>query len=103
VFCAGLMTRIILLILMSPFDHGELVTDYEDDEPPCEEETTCEEDELLAPEPDEVEEERRPFSYVNFRVPPLICCIELTLFPAVKATCFDKTARKDQPKDSTPR
>jgi hypothetical protein len=46
---------------MPSFDYRELVTD-EDNEPLCEEETTCEEDELLAPEPDEVEEERRPFS-----------------------------------------
>ena len=57
---------------MPPYYHGELVTD--------------EDDELLPPEPDEVEEERRPFSYVNFRVPPLIRCTELTLFPAVKTT-----------------
>jgi hypothetical protein len=62
---------------MPPFGHGELVTD-EDDEPLCEEETTCEEDELLPLEPDEVEEVSRPFSYVNFRVPPLIRCTELT-------------------------
>jgi hypothetical protein len=65
--------------------YGEIDTE---DELLCEDEETtcCEEDALFPPEPDEEEkEESRPFSYVRFRVPPLICCVDLAL-PEVKVT-----------------
>jgi hypothetical protein len=52
-----------------------------------EEETTCEADEP-PPEPDEETlEEIRPFSYVRFKVPPLICCTERVLGSALKSIC----------------
>jgi hypothetical protein len=51
-----------------------------------EDELLCEEDELLPPEPDEVEEERRPFSYVKLRMPPLVRCTERVFLPAERTT-----------------